>query len=321
MRLATESARKAVELNDDLAAAHVSYAIVSLSTRDWSEANRHLKHALELDPLNAKALTWSAEYYAQNNDAAQAEQFYKRAIQADSTFWPAYGRYGTFLYRNSRYGDAVAIWEQGRIQTPDNTVILKNLGAAYHMLNKYEEAAAAFQRALEIQPSASVYNNLGTARFFQGRYSAAAQNFEKAVELNPVSYLYWGNLGDARRWVPGNDAKAKEAYGHAIQLAREKLATAPDDAELEGSLAVYYAKSGDRPHAIETLKKLEGISKRTPGSHFKAMLAYEISGNRENALLELDAAIRAGYSVVEVKNEPELTSLRKDRRYHDIIDR
>ena len=189
------------------------------------------------------------------------------------------------------------------------------------MLNKYEEASAVFQRALELRPSEPVYNNLGTARFFQGRYTAAAEAFEKAVELNPTYYLYWGNLADARRWIPGNDAKAKEAYGHAIDLAREKLAAIPDDPELRGSLAVYYAKIGDRQHAIETLGQLEQSEKPTPGSHFKAMLACEISGNRDKALLELQAAMRAGYSIVEIKNEPELISLRKDRRYQELIAR
>jgi tetratricopeptide (TPR) repeat protein/tRNA A-37 threonylcarbamoyl transferase component Bud32 len=320
-RLALDSARKAIELNTDLGAAHLSYAIVLLGMHDLEEANRQLKHALELDPRNAKTHLWLGEYYSQKNDPTQAEQFYKRSIQLDPTYWLSYGRYGTFLYRNRKYANAAAIWEQGRHETPDNTIILKNLGATYHMLNKYEEAAGAFQRALEIQPTASVYNNLGTARFFQGQYTAAAAAFEKAVELNPASYLYWGNLGDARRWLPGDEAKSTKAYTHAIQLAREKLALTPDDPEVEGSLAVYCAKAGDRQCGNEALGRLEQMAKSTPGSHFKAMVAYEISGNRDKAIGELNAAIHAGYSIVEIKNEPELTALRKDRRYQEIVAR
>jgi hypothetical protein len=138
--------------------------------------------------------------------------------------------------------------------------------------------------------------------------------------LNPTSYLYWGNLGDARRWIPGSDVKAKEAYGHAIELAREKLGS-PPDADLQGSLAVYYAKSGDRAHALEVLGDLDRNPMQTPGSHFQAVLAYEISGDRDRALQELDVTVRAGYSSQEIKNEPELTFLRKDRRYHEIIAR
>jgi serine/threonine protein kinase/Flp pilus assembly protein TadD len=321
MRLAAESGRKAVELNADLAAAHLSYGIVLVTMHEWDEANRQLQRALELDPLNAKTNLWLGEYYSQRDDPKQAEPFYKRSISLDSTYWAAYSRYATFCFNHTRYADAVSIWEKGIRQTPDNTIILKNLGAAYHMLNKYEDASAAFQRALELQPTASVYSNLGTARFFQGRYADAAEAFEKAVELNPTYYLYWGNLGDARRWMPANEARAKQAYDHAIELASEQLAATLENPELESSLAVYYAKIGDRQHSNEALTQLKKMPKLTPGSHFKAMLAYEISEKREEALDELAAAIRADYSIVEIKNEPELVSLRKDRRYHEILAR
>ena len=321
LRLAAESARKAIELNPQLAAAHLSYGIVLIPTHQLDDAERELQRAQELDPLNGKACTWLGEYYSQRNDQRRAEEFYKKAIQLSPAHWPEYGRYGTFLFKNTRYAEAAAVWEQGRAQTLDNVIILKNLGAAYHMLNKYEDASDVFQRALELQPTAAVYSNLGTARFFQGRYDDSATAFEKAVELNPGLYLYWGNLGDARRWTPGNEAKAKEAYGRAIELLQEKLATTPDDPELKGTLAVYYAKVRERQHALEAVAQLEKLTNRTPGSYFKALLTYEITGNRGKALQALEAAIRSGYSLQEIKNEPELTSLRTDRRYHEILAR
>jgi hypothetical protein len=49
------------------------------------------------------------------------------------------------------------------------------------------------------------------------------------------------------------------------------------------------------------------------------MIAYELAGNRDKALQSLEAAIRAHYSLEEIKNEPELTSLRADKRYYDIL--
>ena len=89
------------------------------------------------------------------------------------------------------------------------------------VVTELAEAATALQRALEIQPSsgsAGVYTNLGTARFFQGRYQEAVAAFEKAVELNPTWYLYWGNLADGYRWIQGNEQKAKAADVRALKL-------------------------------------------------------------------------------------------------------
>jgi serine/threonine-protein kinase len=319
LRLASESARKSVQLNPDLAVAHMAQGFVNLSTRQMEDARRELQQAHELDPANAEVLMWLAEYYAQSGDKARAEDFYKQAMLRNSDYWPAYSRYGSFLYNDSRYMDAIKVWEEARTRTPDNIIILKNLGAAYNSASRYEDSASTFQRALELEPTAAIYSNLGTARFFQGHYSDAAAAFEKAVDKNAKSYRYWGNLGDARRWIPSESAKANEAYGNAIRLVLEKLMAAPDDADLQGSLAVFYAKSGDRKLAAEALARLEMVPHRTPGSYFKAAIGYEITGDRSWALHSLKKAIEANYSLLEIKNEPELTSLRADRRYQEIL--
>jgi serine/threonine protein kinase/Flp pilus assembly protein TadD len=319
MRLAAESARKSVQLNMDLAAAHVANGIVLFNTEQASTANDEFERARQLDPLSASAHMWLAEYYSQQNEIARAEEFYKRAIELAPKTWIPHLYYGTFLHKHGRYAEAVDQFELARTLTPDNISVLRNLAGAYHMLNKYEDAASVLQRALEIRPTAGIYANLGTARFFQGKYSESAAAFEKAVEMNPTLYLYWGNLGDAHRWIPGNESKAYQAYARGIALLQERLSAAPNDPDLRGTLAVYYAKSGDRPNTLLALADIEKLQTRTPGSYFKAMIAYELAGNRDKALQSLEAAIRAHYSLEEIKNEPELTSLRADKRYYDIL--
>jgi hypothetical protein len=97
--------------------------------------------------------------------------------------------------------------------------------------------------------------------------------------------------------------------------------SAPDDPELVSSLAVYSAKAGDRKGAIDALMRLEQLPKRTPGSYFKAVIAYELTDNRPNALKALEMAVQIHYSEREIKNEPELTSLRTDRRFKEILAR
>jgi hypothetical protein len=48
-------------------------------------------------------------------------------------------------------------------------------------------------------------------------------------------------------------------------------------------------------------------------------LVHELAGNRERALDFVDRALQAGYSAKEIANDPELTSLRADRRYHALV--
>jgi len=160
---------------------------------------------------------------------------------------------------------------------------------------------------------------LERSRFFLGQYSDAAEAFEKAVQLSANSYLYWGNLGDAYRWMPGNQDKAKPAYLRASQLLDEKIAASPGDPDLHATLAVYLAKSGNRGGALSEIETAEKSRQKTALAAFKAVIVHELCGQRDQALAALNAALRAKYSLQEIRNEPELVSLRTDPRYHQIV--
>jgi eukaryotic-like serine/threonine-protein kinase len=161
-----------------------------------------------------------------------------------------------------------------------------------------------------------VYGNLGTILFYQGKYDRAVPAFEKAVELGANDYASWGNLGDSYRWSSNKKDKAKPAYEHAIQLAREEIAKNPTQTQLRVDLAVYLAKIGDKDDALRELKAVEAAHDTDPYDLYTSGLAYELCGKREQALAALLAAVKAGQDLTQIKNEPELVSLRADPRYH-----
>jgi Flp pilus assembly protein TadD len=90
----------------------------------------------------------------------------------------------------------------------------------------------------------------------------------------------------------------------------------PDDAGLRSALAAYRAKSGDTHGALAELAQLGELRDKDP--LFKAAMVYELAGDRDKALAALERAVRAGYSMHEVVNEPELAALRSDPRYARI---
>jgi len=322
IRQATEASSRALSLNPNLAAAHLAQGRLLTQTKKPDEGAQEYQRAIDQEPRNATAHLRLAEYEGSRGNRTRAEELFAGAANLDPGDWLVPQLLGLFYFRNGRYEEAAKAWEKALSLSPDNVLVYRNLGGAFHMLDKWEQAASSYQRALEIQPSAAtagVYSNLGTARFFQGRYSDAVIAFEKSVELNPTWYLYWGNLGDAHRWIKGNEQKAKDAYTRAIELTRERLTSTKGDPELLGSLAVYYAKSGDKQHAAGTLAELEQSKNRTPGTYFKALVSYEVIGERDRALKSMESALKSGYSEKEIKSEPELSALRGDRRYHEIL--
>lgn len=315
LNLAADSARQAVAANPDLAAAHEVLGAALLETGDTGSAKDEVERALQLDPLNSAAYI-SLASLAAKSDKSRADELYRKAIELAPGDWVPLARYGQFHYRSARYREAATVWEQATRVAPGNVSMLKNLAAAYHMLNQEEKAASALQQALDVEPSAATWNNLGTARFFQGRYADSVGAFEKAVRMDSGRYLYWGNLGDAYRWAPGQRDKAPAAYREAIRLLRDSSGRDPDDG---GQMALYLAKSGQEQAALAELGRLNVLKSAGPAGSFKKALTYEVLGRREPALRALENAIHAGYSLREIDNEPELASLRSDIRYHLLI--
>jgi serine/threonine-protein kinase len=318
-RLALDAARKAVQLNGDIALCHLALAIALMRSDLHDEAFQQLQRAYQMDPQNAKVHLWMGNEYVHRGDNTAGEAAYQKAIRLAPDDWTAQSELGTFYYRRARYADAARSWERCVQSTPDNVLVQRNLAAAYHMLGRDEDAAARLQRALEIQPAATTYNNLGTLRFFLGQYSDAAEAFEKAVQLSANNYLYWGNLGDAYRWVPGKKEKSTPAYLRASELLNEKIAASPDDPDLHASLAAYFAKSGDRKGALREIAVVLKSPRKTAAGWFKAVIVYELSGRRDQALAALRSALEANYSLKEIENEPELVELRTDPRYHQTV--
>ena len=178
------------------------------------------------------------------------------------------------------------------------------------------DAVTTFQRALELKPGADIYSNLGTTLFYQGHYEQAVAAFEKAVELGANQFDNWANLGDAYRWTPGNREKAKQPYQEAIRLVGQEIARDPKSMELRADLAMYLAKSGDTERALKEIAPVAKSNPQDPAVLYNTAIVYEIGGNRGKALNALEQSVRRGRDLNDIKTEPEFVSLRADPRYH-----
>ena len=90
-------------------------------------------------------------------------------------------------------------------------------GNAHYDAQRWNEAGAAFERSLELDPrQAHAWYRLGNVREEQGRDDAAAACFGKAVAIDPSHAQAWNNLGGARQRL-GREEQAIAAYRSAMQ--------------------------------------------------------------------------------------------------------
>ncbi len=316
---AVENARHAVALGGQVAVARATYGLTLNMVGRPRDAVKEFERALEMDPANADACRGLAVAYRELGDLAKAEAAYRRAVELKPRYWGGYNSLGFFLYQQGRYEEAASLFQRVTELTPDNVAGYRNLGGAQVMLDRYDQAAKSFEKALSIQPTASVYSNLGHVYFVQGRNADAIAMNEKAIALDADDYRIRGNLGDCYRFSPDQRAKATEAYHQAIRLAGERLAVNPKDAACRVRMATYLAKNGDARKALVETERARALAPEDPTVLWWSVVVYELAGRREQALKALDGALAKGYSLPEIKREPELAGLRKDRRYLELL--
>ncbi|MEO8099006.1 MAG: protein kinase [Acidobacteriota bacterium] len=320
LRLAEQHAAEISRREPTLAVAHFAAGVVHVSAGRLVEARKSLERAIELDPSNAEAHFVLARALDPRTDAARARSLRQHAVELAPQDWETHLEWGIFLFRQGEFTAAAEAFSKSASFAPDNAIAQRNLAGALQMMDRYDEAATAYQRALEIRPSASTFSNLGTLLYFQGKYADAAAALERAVELGANSFRYWGNLADALRWLPGKEARGQEALTHAIALARTAVAAKQQDTATRSNLAAYLAKSGLAQEAIAEAARID-LTAVTGQTAYNLAVAQELSGQRAQALQLLDTAVKKGHSLKEIQNDPYLVKLRADADYHRWLSR
>lgn len=307
---ALEAAGRAKVLNNNTPEVHFSLGQVYNATGKSAEAVEELKKALELAPNSDEGYRRLGLAYRSLGKKAEALQAFQQAVDANPYYWANYNQLGSAYFQ---YGDndrALKAFQRVAELAPQNKTGWANIATVQYNLGKWNEAIEANKKALELDPSAGLYSNLGTAYFFQERYDEARANFEKAVEISPQVPTYVGNLADAYRWLGQRD-KANAAYDRAISLALTALQTNPRDAAALADLAVFYAKRGDTGKGLDYIRRAREVN---PGNvnfiHRQAQI--DVLANRiPEALQSLQEALSKGYSLREAFADPELKTLRE----------
>jgi TolB-like protein/tRNA A-37 threonylcarbamoyl transferase component Bud32/Flp pilus assembly protein TadD len=162
---AKAAAKKALELDENLAEAHNSLAFVTFAYDwNWQEAEKGFKQAIALNPNYATAHKWYALYL------------------------DMMGRFEEGLLENNR---ALEL-------EPLSLPMIGNLGLHYFLENQYEYAAKQFNTILEMNPNAaSAHYLLGWIYLQEPTLGDAIAEFQRAIALEEDNPIYTAMLGAA----------------------------------------------------------------------------------------------------------------------------
>lgn len=204
-------------------------------------AMRAFNQALQADPAHIAALTEVGIFHLQQKNANKAEKLLARALELDQhrlnkppkgndyaaldaqSPLQAYNAYGVVNDLRSKHLLARDLFQLALAVTPDDPLILSNLGYSYYLSGNFIVAQDYFNQALALDPSfaraktnlgliyirngqyhsavqllqqvmskAEAYNDVGYFLMLEGRYKEAQYFLQQAIELSP-SYFVKGN--------------------------------------------------------------------------------------------------------------------------------
>jgi tetratricopeptide (TPR) repeat protein len=205
---------------------------------------------------------------------------------------------------------------------PDSFRGYSNLGGMYLFQGRYRDAIPQFRRSVSIYPSDDAYSNLGVAYFLEGSYADAAATYEKALQVganDTTAYIVWGNLAEAYYWVPDQRQKALRLYEKAITLAHEPLRVNPNDAVALEHLALYHAMLRRSDAALAHLRRALLAAPNDPEVLFNSGKVNAQLGNNEQAVQFLQNAVKAGYSVFFVRDDPIFRTMANNVQFEKLV--
>lgn len=185
-RRARAAALKAVEVDDELAEAHASLALVKAYTE---------------------------------RDAVGAEVEYRRAIELDPSYATAHHWYSDFLAALGRTGEALAEAERAARLDPLSPIISTTVGERLYFARDYVRAAERLRGTLELDPNfIQARLLLGLVYVRQGRRAEAVAELRRAREL--------AGGGDARVAAALGEAYARAGRKAEARRLLDELAGA-----------------------------------------------------------------------------------------------
>jgi len=215
MPKARAAALRALEIDESLAEAHTSLAlIVENYDYDWQTAEKEFRRAIQLDPAYATAHQWYAEYLS----------------------W------------HGRFDEALAESDRARQLDPLSLIVATDHGAILFFARQYDRAIAQLHGVLDIDPSFDRARGIMIYAYAQqGRFAEALREIEQP-HLPPDDPWAWG----MRAYIYGRSGRTAEAQ-HALAKFEQLMRRWPS--AVTQALLLTYLATDRKDQAIALLQK------------------------------------------------------------------
>jgi TolB-like protein/Tfp pilus assembly protein PilF len=277
----------------------------------------YLQQAIETDPNYAMAFAALTDCYNYLGNPAEAKKTAMRALELDEKLGEARASLAFFRFiYDWDFEEAEREFQRALEMSP-------NYAEAHHWyaiflanMDRHEEAIAEAKRAEELDPISLLMSMTpGLALFCAHAFDQAVEEFQKVLDMDP-------NFMPARSLL-GHTYEQKGLYEEAIAEYLKVSEGAGRNAVVESAIRAVigriHAKCGRRSQALEILNEVSEPNEAV--AHSGAEI-YAALGEKDQAFACLEKLYETrAPQLVSLKINPNLTSLRTDPRFSELLRR
>jgi TolB-like protein/DNA-binding winged helix-turn-helix (wHTH) protein/Flp pilus assembly protein TadD len=216
----------------------------------FPKARQAARKALELDDQLAEAhATLGAIKHFYDWDFAGAEKDFRRAVEINPSNAEAHQLYSYYLSAMGRFDESLAEMRRAYELDPLSIEKINGIGEIYYFQRQYDRAVAEFQKVLEMDANSSLtYWEIGRALSDKGAFDEAIPAIQKSISLlgnDPPDELLELARAHARA---GQSAEARKILGEVKRLSEQKHTS-------QAVIAAVHAALGEKEEAFEWLEK------------------------------------------------------------------
>ena len=276
--------RRAIALRPDYAAAHLHLGNVFKRQGKLDEALGSYENALKLKPDLPEACNNLGVVLQSQGKFAEALAAYERAMKLrPGDIEAAYNR-AVALQQQGNREEAERAYRDILRQSP-NRFVYVNLGGLLQEQGRLDEALAAFDAALTLDPDyAEAQFNRGVVLQHQGRLDAAIEAYKQSLRLRPDYIEAATNMGIALQEM-GRLGEAAAAFEHAAKLR-------PDAAGPHNNLGIALLAGGQAAEAVAAFQRALALKPDYAEAFYNLGNAWRELGKPEGAVAAYGQALR-----------------------------
>src|SRR6266700_442295 len=258
-----------------------------------------------------------------------ARQMFERAIELDPNFAAAWAGLATaHVYLFSWGGRDPDLQKAHNASTraleldPELADAHVAAGQSFSMEERHGEAAAEFERAIELDTTLfDAYYYYARSCFKAGDLKKALKLFEKAQSVRPEDYQSAALIAAVLRQL-GRSDDAQRAEQLAIESINRHLELHAEEARALSLGAIILARLGEVKRSKQWNERAMSLAPDDDAILYNASCVFAVLGEEDQALAGLQRAIEAGLAGGDwVSQDPDWERLRDHPRFQALVQR